>query len=284
MAYTLSDLIQRLMGDLGQSVAFKATGGSQSTAVNGALAALPLAKRPKENYATDYTLLVARDAGGANAAPEGEFQRVSLYGSANYTYTVDTNFSAAVAAGDRLLLITSEFPLQDMIQRISDALQELTIALVDTSLTTVQDQQDYALPVAAKREKPLRVEVQTVAGDSESYKVRDDWEYVPSAAGSTGILHFLTNNLTAGMTIRIMYKAWHPAVSVYNSVIHETMPKSLAVNACKVALLEWYVTANEDKEFWAQKYNIARNDLIVDMQQHARAWLPPASPRFMAPI
>ena len=65
----------------------------------------------------------AAGAGGARAAPEGEFGRVSAYVDETGTLTVDT-LTAAVGAGDLYGLVSEYFPLQQMIVLANLALSE----------------------------------------------------------------------------------------------------------------------------------------------------------------
>lgn len=258
MAYTLSNLLIDLLGGLGQSTTFLATGGSTTTIINTTIAERR-GKKPINNYAVDWYAFVVRDAGGAGAAPEGEFQRINAYDSGSQTYTVDTPFSSAIGAGDEIMIVSSRFFAREAIRRTNEAVQKLVIALPDITLTTTAGQQVYSLPVTAKRERPRQIWIQQTAGDDDTYVQRFDYDYVPSAGGSAGSLKF-TGPLKTGMTIRIYYDTYQPALTAYNSVIHETIDPKLALAAAKVSLLEWYVAKTRDKDFWAQDLNIARND------------------------
>jgi len=89
MAITAANIAYRVWQDLGKIDAFEefvATGGSTTTVVNGKVA--DRQDRPEDNYSTDFTAIIVRDAGGANAAPEGEMQRISSYVSSTSTHSV----------------------------------------------------------------------------------------------------------------------------------------------------------------------------------------------------
>lgn len=278
MAYYLTNLIQDVLGSLGRTESFTATGGTNATAINTALNELAIKDRPKNKDVIGSYLIVARDAGGAGAAPEGEYKRVASFDIATFTYNLGggLTFSAALAANDELILTDPEFPLPDVVRAINDRITKITIAAVDTSQTTVSSQQDYSLPVTAKRERPLKLEIQTVAGDTESYIPYDSYDYIPSAVGSAGTLHFWENP-SAGMTIRFTCKTYHPALTAFNSEVHQTIPTDLAKLAAKVGVMEWFVGLSDDDPAspWPRKLDIARNDLDIAMRERDRIWLPP---------
>lgn len=258
MAYTLSQLLQEVLGDLGQSETVLATGGSTTTLVN-AKVAQRRRNKPKTNYAVDGAIFVVATTDGL--APQGEMQRISAYDAATWTFTVDTAFSASLGAGDLVEIVTATVPLREAINRVNRALGKLVITLPDTSLTTVANQDAYTLPVAAKMRRPRYVEIQTVAGDEDTYSPRTDYDVTATAAGSTAQLKFRGGIGSAGMTIRLYYDTQHPALTIYSSTLHETVEPELALAAVKVAMLEWYVNSNQGRsDHWRQQLNVARAD------------------------
>ena len=86
---------------------------------------------------TPKSEIVIEDAGGANAAPEGEFSRITDYTASSQTVTVSPALTAAPAAGDRVLIVPPDFPLYDMIEVVNDALKNIgDIPKVDVSQQT----------------------------------------------------------------------------------------------------------------------------------------------------
>jgi len=71
-----------------------ATGGSVSTIID------TNSRFTADNALLNGTAFVTLDAGGAAAAPEGEYRAITGYAASTETFTVGTNFSVAVAAGD----------------------------------------------------------------------------------------------------------------------------------------------------------------------------------------
>lgn len=285
MAYTLSNLLQDLDGDIGQSESFVATGGTTLTFLDTKIGER-LDTKPTSNYAIDSYALVMRDAGGANAAPEGQFQRINAYDSETYKFTVDTAFTVAVAAGDEIMVLSAEFYGRDLITRINRAVQKLLISLVDTTLTYLSTSNNYNLPVAAKKDRPRQVWVQQVTGNDDTYVEVFNYDIIPSASGSVATLRFSGAPGPTGATIKLVYDTYQPTLTTYSSVIHETIHPELAVMAARVAVLEWYANKTEDTERWMQNLNVARNDLDrMKKDPEYRIYRPRRSPRhFNSPI
>ena len=117
--FQFTNLLQAIYTHLEQTKTILATGGGTGTIVDTTLGT---------QYITgsflNWTAFIVRDAGGAAAAPEGEFQRVSAYNASTKTITVASVFSAAVAAGDRVLLArATPYPLQDVIAICNQVIQ-----------------------------------------------------------------------------------------------------------------------------------------------------------------
>lgn len=266
MSLTLSKVMQRAWREMGFSIDILATGGSTTTVIDS-----------NTQYTTDDALLggtviVVRDAGGANAAPEGEFSRISDFVASTKTFTVDTALSAAVAAGDAIQLATPRIRLSQMKQFVNDALTNLgTISLVDTSLTSAANQTEYALPVALKIERLLDIQYNRITNDSDNnqwYSIIGQSRYVPSAPGSTGLL--VLPQLPADRTIKIIYRGVHPTVNAYSDKISETIQEELAVAAVIDKALTWYNSKRGDSAlgtFAIQRWNDAKQALQMQKSE-----------------
>jgi hypothetical protein len=274
MGYTLSNLLRDLWDDLGQTYSFVATGGSTSTALNGNISIVE--EPPEDNYCIEGSLLVERDAGGASAAPEGEFGRISAYAASTYTYTVDTALTIAVAAGDTVMVVTPVFPLRDMIRLANMATQNDLgeIALVDVSLTTAANQTEYALPLVCKGRRPLRVQIQGTTSDANANQYFDDvsFDIVPAVAGSTGLL--VLPQYASGYTIKIWYLGVHSQLTAYSSVISETIPRPLLLAMMRARAIRWYNNkTGGSSEYWMQMHNEAKAELDRASVMH-KVWKP----------
>jgi hypothetical protein len=120
---TASSILQLALTKMGRGVYYgtTATGGSNSTFVD--------TKMGTTYSATDLlngSCIVTRDAGGAGAAPEGEYARISSY-DGNGTGTIQTlaggNLSAAIASGDTIMVVLPRIPLVEMIRALNETLQ-----------------------------------------------------------------------------------------------------------------------------------------------------------------
>lgn len=273
MATTLSKVMTRAWRELGFSVDILATGGSTTTIID-----------TNSQYSSDDALvggtaIVTRDGGGSGAAPEGEMQRISDYVASTTTFTVATAFSAAVAAGDSVLLATPRIKLPQMKQAVNDGLADLgTITLVDVSLTSAVNQTEYALPVGLKIKRLIDIQYQTVlddANDNRYVSIIGQTKYIPAAPGSTGLL--ILPQLPEDRTIKIIYEGVHPTLFAFSDVVSETIQEELIVAATINKALTWYVSKRGDSAldtFVIQRWNDAKRVLETQKAEkpifHAR--------------
>lgn len=243
MAYSatqlqLTQVLQTLFRRLGGKVTL-ATGGSTTTAIDTKLAD-ELAEGNEDDIYNGGTLIVIEDAGGAAAAPEGEFSRITDYVASTTTITVSPALTTAPASGDRILIAPPEFPLYDMTEIVNDALKDLgELPFFDTSITTADDQTEYTLPLAVKGARILSVEMQSDTTDAND----NQWVPLPwwregfAAAGSTGTL--IIPQYASGYTVRISYKKHHPRVDLFDDYINEYFHPKLVEAAVFLHALKW---------------------------------------------
>ena len=257
LTHVLQSLYRRLDGKV-----MLVTGGSVTTIIDTKLAE-DLGDSNVDDIYNGGTAIVISDAGGAYAAPEGEFSRVTDYVASTYTLTLSPALTTAIASGDKVLVAPNTFPLYDMIEVVNDALRYIgDIPRYDISITTVAEQTEYTLPLALKGRKIINVELQGTTDDVDD----NHWTQVPSwkegfaVAGSTGTLTL--PQYPAGYVIRLTYLAEHPRVSAYADYIDEHMDRNL-VNACVyVHALQW----KNDSE----RINGSTDDNLMALEQ--KAW------------
>jgi hypothetical protein len=241
----------RDLGKIATNDEFIVTGGSSATIIEDTK--IGARETPHDpNYGLEYTAFVVTDAAGSSAAPESEYQRVSAYDETNYQWTVDTAFSAALSAGDTVALANNDIPLRTMIGQANRMLKDVgRIDLVDTTLTTANNQREYALPVTAKYSLK-RVEVQGYTGDANDNQYYTVYErnITPSAPGSTGLLTL--PQFASGYTIKLWYEGIHPTLTVYNSTISETIDEDMAIKGLTYYALKWFNNegAGRDNDYW----------------------------------
>lgn len=267
MALTLSKVMTRAWREIGHSVAILATGGSTSTIID------TLSRYTSDDALVGGTAIVTRDAGGANAAPEGEFSRITDYVASTTTFTISPAVSTAIASGDSVDLVRGSIPYTQMMQAVNDGLTNLgTITLVDTSLSTVAAQREYALPVTLKIKRIIDVLLQMKTGDSDDNRYESIYgniRFFPSAPGSTGILETMVD-YPSGRTIKIIYEGVHPTLTTFSSTVSETIQEELAVAAAVDKALTWLVSKRGDSAlgtFALQRWNDAKNTLQMQKSE-----------------
>lgn len=234
----LTHVLQQFYRRVGGKVTL-ATGGSTTTVVDTKLAD-DLAESNEDDIYNGGTVIVVEDAGGANAAPEGEFSRITDYEASSTTITFSPALTAAPASGDRVLVAPADFPLYDVIEVVNDALRYLgDIPLLDTSITTAAAQTEYTLPLALKGRELLNVEMQGQTNDANDnqYIPIPNWKVVPAAAGSTGLL--VIPQYSDGYTIQITYAGKHPRIDTYDAYVSEYLHPELVHAAVFAHVLQW---------------------------------------------
>jgi hypothetical protein len=232
MAYTLSNLLIDTLVRLGRLKASIATGGSTSTAIDTSIIGLD----NDDDWKNGYLFVLSTTDG---LAPIGEFKKISGYVSTTGTFSTST-FSASIGSGDRFgYSAPYEFPIDTMISLANLALSSLgDIALVDTTTVTVAGQTEYTHAIAWKRRKPYRLDIQTNSTSGDYRWEQINFEYIPAAPGSTGLL-VLDTDYDAGKYLRVWYDGVHPELTAYNSAISETIPPELIRSMMYEKVLEW---------------------------------------------
>lgn len=205
------------------------------------------------------TVFVIRD--GAGAAPEGQSRVVTDYTGSSGTITVAQAFTAAVGTGDYYGVMTNRYPRSILLGKMNEALMEMgDVPTVDTSLTTVGDQLEYALPVAAKgdlREVWLARNTAAPYDWEPQLTTRTEW----TAAGSAGALIF-PRQPRVGYAIKLVYMATHPQVVPENSaaLISEYVPLDWLALATAVKCAAWRLEGPGDDR---QAMTALLNDLMT---------------------
>lgn len=277
MALTLSDVLQALYFELGETKMGKATSGTTTTLVDSAVAATS-----KDNVWRNGTLFITRDAAGA--APQGQFQRVSAYTNSSGTYTVDTAFSVAVGAADVYMVVSDYYPLQEMILAVNRGLAELgDVPLVDTTtLDTAAGTTEYAAAVDWKRQRPYRIDIQgrTGAASDNQWVEWPNFEWVPAAAGSTGKIIF-RDYPVASRDIRVWYKGPHGAVSAYSDVINETLDPQLVVGAALTKAYQWQNNRSKGADEFTLQSGQKAEQGLMNMKVERPLHRPKSKPRLL---
>ncbi|MFA6271087.1 MAG: hypothetical protein WC657_07840 [Candidatus Paceibacterota bacterium] len=233
MTYTLFDLTYRVARELGLTQEGVATSGSTTTLIDTVMRTEP------DDYWNNGTVWVLRDAGGAGAAPEGEYATVSDFVSTTKTLTISA-LTAAIAGADRYACMTKHVPLHVIIQKINQAIMDLgPVPYADiTSITTAADQTEYALPVAAKRDL-YQVWIQAIDDDAND----NQWRHVPNwrvqEADPGAAPRLIIPQYDAGYYLKLVYLADHPELQVATAVLSEYVPLERVIYPAVLACFEW---------------------------------------------
>lgn len=235
MTYTLSEMIQDALREMGVLYYGKATGGSTTTVVD----TLQQNRHGRPDAWKYGTLFVVRDGGGV--APEGEFETITEYVDSTGTFTFAT-LTAAVASGDRYAFCSSDWKLQTLIEIANDCLRDYKLPRFDrTTLDTVDNKREYASSVSWQNPKPRLVQIQTHTGDSDDNRwvTITQWDYEPSSTpGSDGKILF-QRQLTSSRDLRIGYYDYHPRLNAFDDVVDGMINPTLAKWSLVVALWRW---------------------------------------------
>jgi len=230
------------------------------------------------------TAIVIRDSAGAAAAPEGEFNRISDFVASSGTFTVDTAFTAAVASGDMFGFTKPEFDLQTLRRLMNEALQDIgDMPLVDTTtLDSAAQQTEYTWSVAWKRRRPTRIDIQEWTGDANDNRWVQiyDWEPVPAAAGSTGLLIFSRQPIT-GRDIRVWYVDRHPVVHAFSDKINELIDPELVARSLIFQIRNYQLERDGGQNpAIMHKWNKAKNELL-EIKAERPVWKPKRKSRLL---
>jgi hypothetical protein len=182
-------------------------------------------------------------------APQNEFAAISAFVDSTGTFTVDANLGAVVGAGDYYSIADPQYKKAPVLRIVNDTLRAFgIISLVDTSLTTSYNTSEYALPLALKAFPIDKIEVGSA---TYGWDTLNGWYVVPAAAGSQATIVFETlppydRTTPSNNTLRIWYRDYHPALTIYSDKVSETIPDKRVIDECKLALQEWIMEKNSD--------------------------------------
>lgn len=154
-------------------------------------------------------------------------------------------------SGDRYVALAGKYTRTDLIEAVNLALADLgPIPAIDTTLTTVANQESYTLPAGVA--KVTRMEIASSKGAVKGYQTNYHWQEIG------GTLYFDNGKQpsTSGYTIRLTYLTAHAVIGLDDDVVTDTVhPMRIAWTAAyHVALKRSQVVENDDpslKDFLA---------------------------------
>lgn len=258
---------------MGQSVKWKVTGGSATSVINTAWAGIEEALyEDNDDALINGTVVVAEDAGGLGASPEGRFGRITAYDAASSTLTIET-VTDAIALNDKVIVASPLIPVEDMIELANLSLLYLgDFDLIDTSLSFSNNQTEYTMP-AVIRQKPLGVQVQTQqSANNNLWKNISNFSVRPATAGANWTL--IVPQGSIGYAMSIKYRILHPKLTAYDSDILEVIHPELAKASLVAHAYQWinnrlggnneYLVARENTAW--QELEIARIKFPIEKE------------------
>lgn len=237
MAYTLFDLTYMVARELRVVFEGTATGG----AVNQVADTLWLTSYNDDHF-NRGGVWILRDAGGAGAAPENEYQRVLDFTQSTGLITTAGNWSgtSAVAAGDRYAVCNEQYPLDILIQCINEVLTDIRVPTTNiTTITTAGSKTEYDLP-AAVLDEDIEVYMQQVTSDTDdnAWLPWHGWYIEETGTGVAKKLIFLTQPPYT-RAVKIVYYLPHAELLVNTDKLREGVNVSRVVLDSALRCLLW---------------------------------------------
>jgi hypothetical protein len=225
--YHFTDLVQSAAVKMGTLAMYRPSPVATSGATNG-ITDTSLALTVNEM--AHALAIVTRDAGGAGAAPEGEWATVVSNTATAFTFATGA-FSAAPATGDEIMVIRPKYPLTEWRRSANVALKSFgPIPLWDITTTLVSGQTEYTLPATILQPYEIYIQTGTTLLDYEWEKL-PTWTVQHAVPGTVKTIRIPERYVVAGKLLGIVYKGDHPSVYAWND--HIDIPIELA--ACKLA-------------------------------------------------
>lgn len=256
MTYTLYDLILAVAPLVADYVEGTATGGSTTTVID------TVDRTEDDDFWNGGTVFIVQTTDGN--APQGEYKRVTDFVNSTNVITAGT-FTAAVGAGDFYAIINNEYPLNQFVAGINDALRRLgKVPVFDsTSLTIVAAQTEYQLPIAAKIDlRQVFIQTQSDSNDNR-WKEIFNWQIVPSTAGTVGNL-ILNRQFDTGDKLGLYYTAPHDIMRDYTDKLNDEVPLERIIYRAAEEVLIRKKRATRKKEY---DFDIDRMIKIADKME-----------------
>lgn len=218
----------------------------EGTADNGSTTTLVDAERTEGEAAFLYGTLWVTS--GANS---GVSRVVATWTHGTDTLGFDA-LTAAIAAGVTYTAAGKDFPRWLLRRAVNQAVADLLLPAIDTSLTVTDDTEAYALPSGVRN--IVMVEVQN--DDSEPY----GWQLNQHWRETDGYLRFDDGYEPgdAGRTIRLTYNAAAAELTADASELDDRLEDALVIWKAAVNALRWKIQRHEgDADWYAQMLNEA---------------------------
>jgi len=235
--YTLFDLTYRLARELEILEESTATANGSTTTV------VDTYRDEDDDYFNDGTLWLVRDSGGAGAAPEGSFSIVQDYTQSTGLITLRSALSATTGEGDKYAVASKRIPHNVLVQGINNALFDLgTVPYTDTtSITSVSNQTEYTLPLAAKEDlREVWQQVITTDANDNRWMRLPNWYIQQANTGTQAVLVFPYQPLAPSYDLKLVYMSSHPELTEYDDQLSEFIPLERVLYPAVMSCLRYY--------------------------------------------
>lgn len=232
MAKTLFDLTYELARLLGTTVEGVATGGGTTSIAD------TVERTESDDFWNGGSAWILYDAGGAGAAPQGEYSFVSDFAQTGGIVTLRSTLTAAVAAGDKYALGGLRYPLQLLAAKINEQLG----VIEKTDITTVviaAEQTEYSLPTDCLELKQVWISSGEDDTNANNWQQLYDWYVQKSATGSANKLIF-ARQFGTGDLIKLVYIGYHTRLQSATDKLDDSINADKILKEAAVGCLLWY--------------------------------------------
>ena len=202
------------------------------------------------------------DVGGASAAPEGEWARVTDF--ANTGGVITSVWTAAPANGDTYG-ISVGFSLDVLIGAINDELVQHKVVRYDTTtLDFVDEQSEYTLPVGVRADNLVNVYESQVDDDDDNRWVPLNYSIQAQTTGTQHEIIIHSRSVTVDNDIMLEYTTFLEPLYLPTDVIDGSLPMARILdNAAFSARATRMSTSSSDSELEIELMKIHREDAAL---------------------
>jgi hypothetical protein len=228
----LFDLTYQLAVSLGVVNEGTATGGSTTTLID------TVELTQADDFWNLGSVWVTYDAGGAGAAPQGEYSVVSDFTSSSDTAALRSTLTAAIASGDKYAIARPRYPLSLLTSKINEVLRQIPIQKDDiTTVTIAADQTEYSLPADVWDLKQVWVHTDDDTNATQPVQIFD-WAVKKSATGTANVL-MLERQFATDTLITLKYLTDHQVLRASTDKLDTTIHVNRVVYNAVVGCLLW---------------------------------------------
>lgn len=238
MSKTLFDCTLELARILDNVYEGTATGGGTTTIID------TVERTEAADYWNGGTAWITYDAGGAGAAPQGEYGYISDFELSSNTITLRSALTAAVATGDRYALCKKKYPLYLLIQKVNETFGVIEKTDI-TSLTTATEETEYNLPSDCLELKQVWIQTNTGDTNDNQWDQLFDWDVQKSATGSANVL-ILKRQFSSGYLLKLVYTTYHQVLRSATDKLDDSLHIRKVIANAAVGCLRWRIKTGEN--------------------------------------